>query len=85
MSGVAWTWDECLDQLTMPRIEAIYRAWKRTPPTAKLLAAFVGYKPPPDAGEASPGVQHMTGDMMDAIIRAGGVLISADMLNGGAR
>lgn len=67
----------------MPRIKALYDAWKRTPPVGRLVAAYLGYSPPLEPGEASPGVQHMTGDMMDAIVRSGGVLISGDMLKGG--
>jgi len=66
----------------MPRLEALYRSWKRNPPVHKLVAAFVEYEPPLAAGEASAGVTHMTSEAVDAIIKTGGVLISGDMLQG---
>lgn len=70
--------------MTIPRIEALYAAWKRTPPLNKLVAVYLEYKPPLDRGEASPGVEHMSSEMAEAIIRSGGVLISGDMLGGPA-
>lgn len=61
----------------MSRIAALGRAWQRWPPIHKLLAAFVGYESPQERK-----AQHMTGEMAEAIIRGGGVLISADMIGG---
>ena len=81
MTATGWTWDECLDQLTGPRIEALYAAWRQYPPTHKLVAAFVGYKGEKPAGEPG-GIQHMSSEMAERIIAAGGVLISGDMLGG---
>jgi len=33
--------------MTLPRLAALNREWRRCPPARALLAAYVGYKPPP--------------------------------------
>jgi hypothetical protein len=58
-------------------MHALYKAWQRSPPVHKLLAAFVGYESPEERK-----AQYMTGEMAEAIIKGGGVLISADMIGG---
>lgn len=77
MTSTGWTWNDCLDQLTTSRIKALHKAWLAAPPVHRLFAAFVGYKTPEQTK-----AQHMTPEMADAVIRGGGVLISADMLGG---
>jgi hypothetical protein len=46
-ADTGWTWDE-VGRLTLPRLRAIYRHFRQQPPAHWLLAAWVGYKPPPD-------------------------------------
>lgn len=82
MTSTGWTWDDCLDQLTISRLAALYKSWRMHPPAHKLIAAYIEYKPALLPGEATPGSTHMTGEMAEAIIRTGGVLISGDMLRG---
>lgn len=40
-----WTWDQCRDQLDLPRVEAMRAAWKDNPPlviTMRLAAEGLG-------------------------------------------
>lgn len=36
--------------MTIPRLAAMSRYWKQHPPMHVLLAAYVGYEPPAEAG-----------------------------------
>jgi hypothetical protein len=38
-----------LETLTMTRLAALYRHWRRQPPVHKTAAAFCGYRPPVEA------------------------------------
>jgi len=40
-----WTWETCEDELTWPRIEALYEEWADHPPVHETVAAYLGYKP----------------------------------------
>lgn len=40
--------------MTTPRFLALQKEWKRHPPVAWLVAAFVGYKPPPERLTTAP-------------------------------
>ena len=43
-----WTWDQVLDQVDTPRLEAFRRAWADCPPLCDVVAfAIAGIKPPP--------------------------------------
>lgn len=44
--ATGWTWDEIETQMTLPRLKALGRAWRRHPPSHLLLAAWLGYKAP---------------------------------------
>ena len=79
MTTIGWTWDQCLDQLTAPRLAALEAVWQRWPPVHKLLAAFVGYKPP-QLVEEQPSF--MSPEMVQRIIDSGGAFITGDMLGG---
>ncbi len=46
MANLGWSWDEALDQLTVPRFLALQSEWRRHPPTHWLIAAALKYKPP---------------------------------------
>ena len=46
MIELRWTRDEVLDQVDMPFVEALRRAWSECPPGRRLVAAYLGYKPP---------------------------------------
>ena len=51
VANTGWSWDEALDQLTVPRFLALQAEWRRHPPTHWLVAAALKYRPP---GEAAP-------------------------------
>jgi hypothetical protein len=44
---LGWTRDEVLDQVDMPFLDDLRRAWERWPPLRKYLAAVHGHKPKP--------------------------------------
>lgn len=54
--ATGWTWDEVETQMTLPRLKALGRAWRRHPPSHLLLAAWLGYKAPagPRGREGEP-------------------------------
>jgi hypothetical protein len=56
MMGIGYTWEQ-VDDFDLPRVYAVYRGWRRHPPTHWLMASYVGYKPPPSAepGAAAAG------------------------------
>ena len=47
MIELNWTRDQVLDQVDMPFVEELRRAWAECPPLRRLLAASLGYKPRP--------------------------------------
>ena len=52
---MGWTWDQ-VGELTLPRLKALRRYWRKHPPVHLLVAAYLGYKPrggeqPGDLGE----------------------------------
>ena len=54
VSNTGWSWDEALDQLTMPRLLALRAEWRRNPPVHWLVAAALKYREPDEAAIASP-------------------------------
>ncbi|TDV04689.1 hypothetical protein [Paraburkholderia caballeronis] len=46
MQAFGWTW-EYVDELDLPRVDAIYRGFSRKPPVHWIAAAFVRFKPRP--------------------------------------
>ena len=40
-----WTRQQVLDQVDMPFLDELRRAWADCPPLRRLLAAYFGYKP----------------------------------------
>jgi hypothetical protein len=40
-----WTRDQVLDQVDIPFLEDLHRAWTNFPPLRRLAAAALGYKP----------------------------------------
>lgn len=45
-----WTWDE-VGRLTMPRLKALNRYWKKHPPVHLLVAAYLGYEAPAESDD----------------------------------
>lgn len=45
IAGTGWTWDE-VGRLTMPRLKALNRYWKKHPPVHLLVASYLGYEMP---------------------------------------
>jgi len=41
-----WTWDYVEDTLTVSRLQALHKEWKRHPPLALMVAAYLGITPP---------------------------------------
>ena len=46
--NTGWSWDQALDQLTMPRFLALRAEWRRNPPIHWLAAAALKYRAPND-------------------------------------
>lgn len=46
MIELRWTRDAVLDQVDMPFLEALRRAWTECPPARRIVAAYLDYKPP---------------------------------------
>jgi hypothetical protein len=40
-----WTRDQVLDQVDIPFLEDLHRAWADCPPQRKMVAAYLGIKP----------------------------------------
>lgn len=53
-----------MGRLTLPRLRALYRYWRRHPPTHRLLSAFMGYEPPADADDAAESGDDLNFDQM---------------------
>ena len=51
MANTGWTWDQALDDLTVPRYLALAEEWRANPPVHWLLAAALKYLPPERSGE----------------------------------
>ena len=39
------SWDDVEDQITIPRMQALYRYWEENPPLHKIAAAMAGIEP----------------------------------------
>jgi hypothetical protein len=48
---LGWTREQVLDQIDLPFLEHLRRAWADCPPLRRLLAAHFGYKPRPRASK----------------------------------
>ena len=46
MIELTWTREEVLDQIDMPFLEDMHRAWAQCPPLRRLLAAHLGFTAP---------------------------------------
>jgi hypothetical protein len=73
-TALGWTWQHVETELDLYRIDAFYRAWRRTPPAAWLLRALAsayGWKPLDEARAAEPvGVRSEAaeaGDLIEAL------------------
>jgi sugar (pentulose or hexulose) kinase len=42
-------WDTVLDTVTLPRLRAYRKQWRRYPPVRVIAAVFAGYKAPREA------------------------------------
>lgn len=47
MIELHWTRDQVLDQIDIPFLEDLQRAWADWPPLRKFMAAYHGHKPKP--------------------------------------
>ena len=46
MIELRWTRDQVLDQVDARFLDDLQRAWAEAPPIRKMVAAYLGYKPP---------------------------------------
>jgi hypothetical protein len=44
--STGWTFEEVAEQFDIPRLNAIYKYWKHTPPVGIAVARYLGYKAP---------------------------------------
>jgi hypothetical protein len=52
IANTGWTWAE-VGKLTLPRLNALFRQWRRHPPVHHLVASYLGFKPSPDSSQTS--------------------------------
>ncbi len=45
MIELHWTRDQVLDQVDIPFLEDLHRAWAEFPPLRRIVAAYLGHKP----------------------------------------
>jgi len=64
MASLGWTWEQ-VDQLTIPRLNALTAYWQRHPPMHILLAAYVGYKAPAKPIETGNPIGNGLAELMD--------------------
>lgn len=43
MTCLGWRWEEVLEEMDIPRFQALQRTWNKTPPVAMSMAAYVGW------------------------------------------
>jgi hypothetical protein len=56
-------WEQ-IDQLTLPRVEALTAYWQRHPPAHILLAAYVGFKAPAKSAPATQQIGNGLAELM---------------------
>jgi hypothetical protein len=66
--SLGWGWDTVEREMTLPRLAALGRYWRRHPPAHLLVAALAGYAAPAEKGEAAGG----PGELMAWLKAAGG-------------
>lgn len=64
--SLGWDWDTARSQLDFPRLRALGKYWKSSPPPHLLIAGYVGYKPQADAPQ--PAQPDDTGEILDMLI-----------------
>lgn len=68
------TFDEVDEQLTLPRYNDLVRFWMKHPPTAVLIAHYVGYKAPePVVATDGDELQEMDDESMSALAQVFGL------------
>jgi hypothetical protein len=64
VTNLGWSWDQALDELTVPRFLALQAEWRRNPPAHWLLAAALAYRP---HGETKPARQPTIAELKSAL------------------
>jgi hypothetical protein len=54
IAATQWTWEYIDEFLTLPRLNALQKHWRRFPPVHMTAAAFAGIKPPEDEKPTKP-------------------------------
>lgn len=53
MTAFGWTWEYVDEQMTLPRVKAIWMQWKRFPPLHIMVGTYLGYGKKADAAPAN--------------------------------
>ncbi|MGB8422178.1 hypothetical protein [Paraburkholderia sp.] len=48
MTTFGWSWEYVDEQMTLPRLHAVWKQWKRFPPIHKMVAVYLGMGKPDD-------------------------------------
>lgn len=68
VSAIGWTWDEALDNLTLPRLIALRKEWRRHPPVHWLVASALKYKTPDETTiTKQPSVAELQAAFLNAV------------------
>lgn len=59
-----------MDELTLPRLEALYSYWRHHPPLHVLVAAYMGVKAPTKPADSSPATQQDNEAAIEAFINS---------------
>ena len=63
VANLGWSWEQALDELTVPRFLALQAEWRRHPPAHWLIAAAMKYRPP---GGPAPRAQPTVAELKAA-------------------
>lgn len=56
MTTFGWSWEYVDEEMTLPRLYAIWKQWKRSPPMHVMIAAYLGHlKPEADSTNQPTG------------------------------
>lgn len=54
MTSFGWSWEYVDEQMTLPRLYAIWKQWKRSPPVHLMIAGYLGYLKPSFESPTTP-------------------------------
>lgn len=66
MTNFGWSWEYVDEQMTLPRLYAIWKQWRRFPPLHMMVGAYFGYgkeAPKQPQGPLDGLFESMSGEM----------------------